>query len=139
MAGSFSLAQLAYNGDPVLRGLSGRPSLFSANDVAQGTDPRFAASMQSGDPSPPSMAPPQQGTPPIAPPQGSQDPGKKPTWQDPVECVKHPVDCISGSFQQGYQAGQSAGNFVGDWVNRILLGLVAIVLIGGGIWIFAKD
>jgi hypothetical protein len=154
------ILQIMYPGDPTIRGLARLPTMMSAADVAQGAGGSAIARTLSaaqtqfdafanitsgsrsaqdvpyssggtGVPTPPPVV----GTPPIA--GGGTAPAPTTGGDD---CSKYTIGSWDWSMCQGNKAADSLNPFSGggDWINRGLFGLMALVLVGFGLYLFAK-
>lgn len=148
---SFSLTPIAFRGDPVSRGLAKLPTLFTANDVAQGAaeDAPITLALASASQQ---MNAASQG---VASGSASFDSGENaPTATAPFAGGSTiDVGAIVNAFtsDSGSSTGDSGNPDCANMsilhpidaatclLDRLLFGLGALVLLALGIYIFAKD
>lgn len=162
MVPAFSNIQIA--GDPVLRGLSGKPTLMTTADVQQGAgqDTNVARALQSmsdrytayftssgpTDPYTQPELPATDPTPAVPVDKGSEDCSQYEigSW-DWSQCMGRKVTGTNKDGSSSIDCSAITGSdmlmhpvdSMNCLLNRFLFGLVALVLLGFGLYLFAKD
>lgn len=155
-----AVLQISYPGDPTIRGLARLPTMMTAADVGQGAggDTNIARALVSaqssfeqfisggnGSTSPTSLPYSSMSNPNPTPPLAPTGPTTLPSVPTggstgaSEDCSKFTVGSWDWSMCIGRKADNAVVAPITDWLNRGLFGLLALVLVGFGVYIFVKD